>query len=433
MNFQDYLNKVNNYKSLFSWYEKLTILVFLYPIFFQKFQVLLVGVWVLGSLYYSYLNKTYKRFDIKKTKILGFLSSIYLVYFIEFIFSYSKKIVGSYLETGALFLVFPFFILLNFQVISKRFINVILGSYVFGVSILNIKILVIILSKGFFKLLKKDSFNHPVFRMLYSAESEIHLPYLGLMFQFAAIIIVYLLLKKKKTLNSFIISFLLIDIILLNISSFLFSARMALLASFMAFIYILFKVEKSKKKIFIYIAVGFILSISLSLLPPIKRRLISLIDTKWELPDSSYDGENSKVNFRYVIYKCSADILKDNWMLGLGIGNVQKKLDACYEPIDYAGFDDFKTKKYNTHNQYIEFFIAYGIVGLMLFLVFIFRGWKRGDIIYRGFIIMVAFSFLTENILYRQSGVFFYILFNTMFYLRGLSQLDSRGIKSNNL
>ena len=422
MNFLLYLNKVKSYFRFFTWYQNLTILLFLYPLFHQRTQVFLIGVWVVGSLYYCFLNKTYRQFNIKKGKTLAFLSVIYIMYVLEFILTPSKNIISSYLETGALLFVFPLLIILNFKKITKLFLNVILATYTISVSLLNIKILIIILNQGFFELLNQDSFYHPLFRTIFSTEADIHLPYLGLMYQFAVLIIIYGIIKKRKILNLSVLMLLILNVFLLISSSFLFSARMSIIASFSAVTYMFFNLEKNKFFRFRFIITSLILAFSLSFLTPIKRRIIEVFETSWEIPDSSYNGNHSKVNFRYVIYNCSANILKENLLLGVGLGNVNFFLNECYKDIEYVGFDDFKVKKYNSHNQYIEFFMAYGILGLFGFVFFILRGWNNNDILYQSFIIMMLLCFLTENILYRQAGIVFYVLFNTFFYLKGLDK-----------
>jgi len=421
MNYQQIWRKPINFIKLFSWYQILSILVFTYPLFNQKLQVILFGIWVVGSIYYTYSYKTYLQFNLNKIKVLLSLSIIYILYIIEFVFSSSKEVLGSYLEKSSLLLILPLLFILNFKAINKKVINSMMWVYVLSISLLNLIILLKIINQGFFELLDKDSFYHPVFRTLYAKESGFHLPYLGMMFQFASLLVIYQLLTKRKIISNVVISLLLIDLLLLNFSSFLFSARMALAASFIIFVYLVFKVEKSRKNKIIYASFGIVLAIILSLMPPIQRRISEVFNTKWEIPDKSYVGNNKEVNFRYVVYNCSYEILKDNWLLGVGIGNVQFLLNECYKSIEYTGYDDFNERKYNSHNQYLEYFMAYGVIGLAVFLFFILNGWRRADVLYQCFIILMVFCFLTENILYRQAGILFFVLFNTIFYLNGLN------------
>ena len=284
MNFLLYLNKVKSYFRFFTWYQNLTILLFLYPLFHQRTQVFLIGVWAVGSLYYCFLNKTYRQFNIKKGKTLAFLSVIYIMYVLEFILIPSKNIISSYLETGALLFVFPLLIILNFKKITKLFLNVILVTYTISVSLLNIKILIIILNQGFFELLNQDSFYHPLFRTIFSTEADIHLPYLGLMYQFAVLIIIYGIIKKRKILNLSVLMLLILNVFLLISSSFLFSARMSIIASFSAVTYMFFNLEKNKFFRFRFIITSLILAFSLSFLTPIKRRIIEVFETSWEIP-----------------------------------------------------------------------------------------------------------------------------------------------------
>ena len=116
-------------------------------------------------------------------------------------------------------------------------------------------------------------------------------------------------------------------------------------------------------------------------------------------------------------------------MFGVGPQNVQKKLDECYSNYTYKNYDDFNKVTYNTHNQYFDVFLKYGILGLLLFFIFLFWGIKNKNPIYWFFLFLILFSMLTENIFNRQIGIVFFNFFNTLIFL---SYLKSKKTQNEN-
>jgi O-antigen ligase len=155
----------------------------------------------------------------------------------------------------------------------------------------------------------------------------------------------------------------------------------------------------------------------MTFLKPVKRRFNDLVSTEIKKPEK-YEQSN-EVNFRYVIYTCSYEILKEHWLFGLGLGNVQENLDQCYSHVDYINYDDFKVKNYNSHNQYLNAWLTYGILGLLFLIYYLVASFNGGLKVHKALIIMVALCLLTENILEREAGVVFFVFFNTiLFYLK---------------
>jgi len=74
--------------------------------------------------------------------------------------------------------------------------------------------------------------------------------------------------------------------------------------------------------------------------------------------------------------------------------------------------------KYNSHNQFLSFFVNYGILGLLVFValfVVLFRfslQYPFGIIL----ILALGFSMLTESILERQMGVYLFILSSILIF-----------------
>ena len=119
---------------------------------------------------------------------------------------------------------------------------------------------------------------------------------------------------------------------------------------------------------------------------------------------------------RIVIWNCAANIIKApgfNHLIGL-FSNV--KIDAeltdCYSSNEVLSGPYWWaiTRRYNTHNQFLWFYISYGIVGLTFFLM-VFAGhaynyFKAKNIFSLFFIIIFLFQCFFENVLGRQLGIY---------------------------
>lgn len=131
------------------------------------------------------------------------------------------------------------------------------------------------------------------------------------------------------------------------------------------------------------------------------------------------DGKGGLPSVRLMKWQGSWNIIKDNWLFGISPGDTQDALQEQYKKLDFTlGFEEH----YNPHNQYLQTWVALGIVGLLVFLATLYiplrKAIKQTDYIYIAFIAMFAICFLTESILERQVGIIFYALFNALLLQR---------------
>lgn len=123
-------------------------------------------------------------------------------------------------------------------------------------------------------------------------------------------------------------------------------------------------------------------------------------------------------NIRPAIWKTSSSIIKDNFLLGVGVNQAQKKLDKNYPKRGSVGAI-LQAHKLNCHNQYLQLFLEIGLVGILLFYM-IFRSYflrlKALDTlelrsISLFFSIIVFTFFIVESVLNRYAGLSFFLLF----------------------
>lgn len=126
--------------------------------------------------------------------------------------------------------------------------------------------------------------------------------------------------------------------------------------------------------------------------------------------------ENSDLSLRFKHWVGVINVIQNNniW-IGNGTGDSKQGLFEEYQKV---GFDIGKEKMYNAHNQFLEFTLYYGVMGLALILGLIFYALRLSIMVADHFsasiILTISLVMLTESILERQSGI---ILFSICFAL----------------
>ncbi|RDI07968.1 O-antigen ligase family protein [Flavobacterium sp. AG291] len=395
-------------------YEYITALVASFPLMGLKGGVYVVILWSVYSLYIAISMKSYKltNNDIKNVAVL---SVLYLAYIVSYFFADDKREVGKLLERALPFLLFPLFMIMNKQFITKQALILSLKVFVASCILLSLYVWGVIFYKGIDNVFSEDNYYNPVIRNIFNDVSGIHLPYLGMLFVFASLILLYNMLVNRKA-NGYLKRLLqLVGIVFLLFSVATFMARMALFIFFIVAVFFCLKQMKTLKQLAIAGIVGLIIIGSVLMLPSSQRRIKEGLATEYVLPHAGQPSE--QVNFRFGVYHCVQQVLKEHWLTGVGVDNVQKKLNECYSVYTYRASDDYININYNSHNQYFDIMLKYGIFGLIIFLISLFWGVKNKYIVYQGFIIVIFIALLTENIFSRQVGVLFFTFFNTLFFV----------------
>lgn len=115
---------------------------------------------------------------------------------------------------------------------------------------------------------------------------------------------------------------------------------------------------------------------------------------------------------RLEYWKTGWQIIKQNWIIGVGTGDVQVAFDAQYTKQQSLLLPENRLR---AHNSYLTNWISFGIVGLILFLwmnlAFLKTHWKNRNFIPIMFILIALSTFLLEDTLETQMGVSFFAFF----------------------
>ncbi len=129
----------------------------------------------------------------------------------------------------------------------------------------------------------------------------------------------------------------------------------------------------------------------------------------------SFENENSKAwngaNVRLAIWRCSFDVINKNKFLGVGIGDEDEELFNSYKDKSFH----FALKhRYIAHNQFIQFLLSIGGIGLLFYLgilAYLFRySYLNHSVLLFSLVSMFFITGLFESYLRLQSGIVFFAL-----------------------
>ncbi len=133
------------------------------------------------------------------------------------------------------------------------------------------------------------------------------------------------------------------------------------------------------------------------------------------LSNSSYELEN---NPRIIAWNSSLSILKDHWLLGVGLDRVQGYLDNYYAR---NGYEEHKNKSYNAHNQFLESWMGMGVMGLTLLVFSLGYGgylaYCQKNIFAIIFLFNIIVHFCFESMLNRAHGIIAFVLIYSVIFL----------------
>jgi hypothetical protein len=145
-----------------------------------------------------------------------------------------------------------------------------------------------------------------------------------------------------------------------------------------------------------------------------ERRIHGII---WEFDNykrgRDYNGHS--VVMRWVYWKTAFKIFKENPVFGVGTGDIQDAFNKQYEKENSILTEKFRLR---THNQFITAFVTYGIIGGILFFVFLFYPFialnLKENYLYLAFFLVMLVSMFTEDTLDTQVGLTLYVFFNSL-------------------
>ena len=111
-------------------------------------------------------------------------------------------------------------------------------------------------------------------------------------------------------------------------------------------------------------------------------------------------------------WRAAGHIIQENWIIGVGTGDIQNAFYAAYAATD----SDLPEEQQNrAHNQFLTFWATFGILGFLLFVaytVYLFQlSIQSKSLIAIAFALIAFSSFLPEDTIETQQGVTFIAFF----------------------
>ncbi len=146
--------------------------------------------------------------------------------------------------------------------------------------------------------------------------------------------------------------------------------------------------------------------------------------------------ENSLTyELRAVVWHCANNIIKNEgfYLNGVGFDASKEKLVSCYETqiSDTNKKERFILERYNTHNQFLDFYLSAGIIALLLFLVFIAASFfsLRKQFFPTAMLAILVMYCLVENLFNRQIGAY-YVGFILIVLLTSVRTVENNNTKN---
>ncbi|HEB42011.1 MAG TPA: O-antigen ligase domain-containing protein [Candidatus Dependentiae bacterium] len=374
----------------------------------------LIAIWVILWLINGSVKD--KIINLRKSPVFFILVFFYLLHIIGM--SYTENFsVGLFdLEVKFSILLLPILVFSNKDFFDK-YRNVILSAFLSG----NVIAALISIGVGYSRTLKYN-----INYLHYQEFSLFHHPSYSSMYAlFSICIVIFFLFNKNQNNNlpsifrlSFPVYYKLRAIslfVILCAFIYFLSSRTGIIAAILVigFLIVYYIFKKKKWLFFLPLLIVFIpLSYLIIKNNPRFTPVIAFINTP--LDSIKMDAtENTMV--RYNIACQSIELIKQNFFLGAGTGDVKESLKKRYQEKNII---KALHPLINAHNQFLETFIGLGIAGILSLLSMIFyplyNGMKNGNVLLVAFSLTIIVNFMFESMLNTQAGIVFFAFFHSL-------------------
>ncbi len=344
--------------------------------------------------------------NIKNNYKLLLLLLLYVASVLGLLYTDNFMYAESILETRFTILLFPLLLASSPTLINRKFLNRILIFFSLATFVGSLLLLI----RAFVLYLGDFDVNHFIYINLVG---DFHPSYFSMYVSFSIGILLFVPISfLPKWIRYFGIFFF-------SIMVFLLMSKMGVIALLLLFLYTI--IVKSNWREFLLrtsmfvLFTGFFVFLVYQYSLAFQQKIDSTIN-EIETMDQAQRSYVSSTGMRILAWRVSMDIIEDNFFLGVGTGDAGDKLLEASLKRDWND----KMHGLNAHNQFLQTFIALGIVGLLILLLVIFYplflAIKQKEHIFILFFILVLLNFFVESMLQRQMGVIFYAVFSSLIY-----------------
>lgn len=371
-------------------------------VFLLSFEERFVPITLVVTLFVNLITVKWSSrvyYFAKRRKFILIFISFYLATLIGMLYTADARFGRIDMEVKMSIFFIPMLFLTS-NIINKYTVFGLLRTFIFGVSLslaLQFGIAAITFNETghtdvfFYNLL--SFFHHPSYFAMYTN------------FAIASLLVLIFHYRDRPQWQHFVLlGFLIIGIYQL-------SSRSGMLTLFLlliyAFIYIIFPRIRWRKMLY---ALAATVLLSAAILYPI---------TKYTQTFRTVNVSTSKSSsgVRIAMWKSAVPLVKSNFLLGVGTGDVNRELQKLFakDKIVRAVRDNL-----NAHNQFLQTQAGLGLMGtISLLLAILYPLWvsvKKGKLFFPLFALILMVNFLTESVLQTQAGVVYYALMNSVVF-----------------
>ncbi len=389
----------------------------LFPLLPRGIESILMITLFLVSLILYFIEKDTLRITKKEIGTVVIFSTVFFLYIFGLMYSENLKEGMKFVIRALPIVTFP----IIFGVLSKKRLHKLHLNYIFNVFVFSLLLNSIFIQGYLFLKLDISIISNWEYRQAFEELTDVHGTYYSLWLSLGGLLLLHKTIElfvQRKTIYALLCVACLSYFVYWQV---VIGARLPFIMTLLLFMVLLLLKTKSKKMVFagLFVVMSFICLIVLAK-PDYLNKIKELKTYDLSLPEGDYHIKQGKITSEQIrngIYYCSMHLAKENWLLGYGIGDVDKELQQCYKTKIKSNV--YQVFQFNTHNQYLHFLLSSGIIGLAFFIMSILFPivlvYKSENYIYALFSILIMVSLLTENVLSRHDGILFYSFFNSIF------------------
>ena len=129
--------------------------------------------------------------------------------------------------------------------------------------------------------------------------------------------------------------------------------------------------------------------------------------------ESSFLQNTVTWELRTTVWKCATEIANSEGILleGLGTERTKESLVACYDETIEGNWkrNRYVAMEYNAHNQFLDTYLSFGLVALILFVGFLAITFLKNTKHYFSMAILITMIgyLMVENVFHRQIGAYY--------------------------
>lgn len=363
----------------------------------------LSAIWLLSGLV-AVRKAHFKSSAIRWRYVLLFVA-FYLMHIISVFYSENREAAWFDLEIKIPLLLFPLFVVLLMQERYRKRRDYFMLAFIIG----NVVASIICIGVAFFS---HDYFSTSNF--MYQELSYFHHPsYFALYLTFSLAVLLFRFLPAVQKGQHLRLALIVVGALFMLLMVFMLSSRAGILAVLIVLFVKMVRVWiKSGLPVIWKAVISLVLigGITVGLMSNARfnlmvRNVTGLFALK---QDSGSSKRLSSSDLRIAFWESSLDIIEDNWLAGVGNGDVKDRLS---EKATKDYLNNGLRLRYNAHNQFLDSFLAMGIPGILLLLGILLwpliYGLKTGNWLLLTLALILIVNLFFESMLNRQAGIIF--------------------------